>query len=63
VLPATLAFDYGSIEALAGYLMQRIPAWVQAPTASGSGNVEEALLRQLPEADLAELLAHELGGI
>jgi hypothetical protein len=62
-LPATLAFDYGTIESLTDYLLQSVPEWAHAPADTDIAEDEQMRLAQLPEADLTELLARELGGL
>lgn len=58
-LPATLAFDYGSIEALADHLLGSIPAWSSTPAAPAQDSAAD--LAGLSEDELAAMLARELG--
>jgi acyl carrier protein len=57
-LPATLTFDYGSIEALADHLLGQVPAW-RAPEPPPPAPANEALA-DLSEDELAAMLAREL---
>jgi acyl carrier protein/short-subunit dehydrogenase len=56
-LPATLAFDYPTVEALAGHLLDRLPLRPDAASGpAGTGDLED-----LSRDELAALLARELG--
>jgi acyl transferase domain-containing protein/acyl carrier protein len=62
-LPTTVVLEYGSIEALSGYLLSQVSEWaapVAAPAISAT-DAAVAALDELSETELAEMLARELG--
>ena len=68
-LPATLLFDYPTIEALAGYLADNVPALrgtAKRPDASphegGAGAAILDDIEQLSEEEALNLLAQKLSG-
>lgn len=63
-LPTTVVLEYGSIEALAGYLLAQVPEWAAPPAAAAPPDNRAAdavaALGDLTEAELAEMLSREL---
>jgi acyl carrier protein len=62
-LPTTVVLEYGSIEALSGYLLSQVSEWA-APAAAPAISATDAAvaaLDELSEAELATMLARELG--
>jgi acyl transferase domain-containing protein/NADPH:quinone reductase-like Zn-dependent oxidoreductase/NADP-dependent 3-hydroxy acid dehydrogenase YdfG/acyl carrier protein len=61
--PPTVVLEYGSIEALAGYLLSQVPEWVVAaapPVMPTTHTDAVAALSELSEQELAEMLSREL---
>jgi acyl carrier protein len=68
-LPTTLAFEYGSVGALAEYLLTCVPGWsVAIETSAAPGAVSAAASPSSPQipidslsaAELADMLAREI---
>ena len=62
--PSTLAFDYGTIEALSAYLLTEVPEWSFRADVPAMPDKQPAstAVDDLSESDVAELLSRELRG-
>jgi acyl carrier protein len=61
-LPPTLAFDYGTIDALSAYLLAQVPKWAEPAGVRAMPDVPVASMGvdELSESDVAEMLSREL---